>query len=298
LAAALLSLLTVLPAQVSAAQVSCGEVITQDTKLDNDLINCPGSGIVIGADDIDLDLAGHVVDGAPGSGSGVDDSGSYDGLTVTNGTFQQFDLGIHVYEAAHVTVSKVAVADTFDNWMLFTRSPYCVIEKSTGVGSGGAIDLLESENCLVQKNTVFATSSGILLFKTNHSTVRMNSATGGSRAGIELGTANDNLVEKNSTSGSTYGIFVFDSDRNVVRANDMNANLFDGLYVTFSSEGTVAEHNARTETEMTASTSIRRQRCLPRTERTKTEISESRPRRAPPMVVGTKPAVTAIRCSA
>src|SRR4051812_4857460 len=30
------------PAQAFAAQVSCGQVITQDTRVDNDLIDCPG----------------------------------------------------------------------------------------------------------------------------------------------------------------------------------------------------------------------------------------------------------------
>ena len=45
---------------------SCGDVITQDTTLDSDLIDCPGDGVVIGASGITLDLAGHTIDGLPG----------------------------------------------------------------------------------------------------------------------------------------------------------------------------------------------------------------------------------------
>ena len=42
--------------QARASQVSCGDTISSDTKLKNDLTNCPGNGIVIGADNITLDL--------------------------------------------------------------------------------------------------------------------------------------------------------------------------------------------------------------------------------------------------
>ena len=43
----------------AASQVSCGDTITADTTLDSDLVNCPNNGIVIGADDITLDLDGQ-----------------------------------------------------------------------------------------------------------------------------------------------------------------------------------------------------------------------------------------------
>ena len=47
----------------TVATVTCGETITVDTRLRNDLVDCPGIGIVIGADDVRLDLNGHLVDG-------------------------------------------------------------------------------------------------------------------------------------------------------------------------------------------------------------------------------------------
>jgi hypothetical protein len=49
-------------AGAAAAQpVSCGQVITQDTRLDADLTCDAGDGIVIGAPGITLDLGGHKV---------------------------------------------------------------------------------------------------------------------------------------------------------------------------------------------------------------------------------------------
>ena len=50
----------------SASHVNCGDVITQDTTLDSDLLNCPGDGLVIGADGVTVDLAGHTIDGTGG----------------------------------------------------------------------------------------------------------------------------------------------------------------------------------------------------------------------------------------
>src|SRR4029450_12122301 len=46
-----------------ASHVRCGDTITSDTTLDSNLVNCPNNGIVIGADNVTLDLNGHTIDG-------------------------------------------------------------------------------------------------------------------------------------------------------------------------------------------------------------------------------------------
>ncbi len=46
-----------------AANVKCGDTITTDTTLHKDLVNCPNNGIIIGADNITLNLNGHTIDG-------------------------------------------------------------------------------------------------------------------------------------------------------------------------------------------------------------------------------------------
>jgi hypothetical protein len=85
------ALFLMLAGQASATHVQCGDTITQDTRLDSGLIDCPGYGIIVGADGITLDLKGHRVDLRPPAGRfdrpdvavWVDD---HDGVTVTNGT--------------------------------------------------------------------------------------------------------------------------------------------------------------------------------------------------------------------
>jgi parallel beta-helix repeat protein len=87
-----------------AAHVSCGDTIVADTTLDSDLVNCPNNGIVIRADDVTLDLNGHVVDGdgSPAANCdqrtdlcdfGVADDG-HDGVTVKHGSVREFAIGV------------------------------------------------------------------------------------------------------------------------------------------------------------------------------------------------------------
>jgi hypothetical protein len=70
-AVALVAVLGLSAGQASANHVQCGDTITQDTRLDSDLMNCPGNGIVIGADNIKLDLKGYLIDGDGAGLSGL-----------------------------------------------------------------------------------------------------------------------------------------------------------------------------------------------------------------------------------
>ena len=85
-----------LPSTAIATHVSCGDVITQDTTLDSDLNDCPGDGLVIGADGVTLDLRGHLLQATDASQGqqGVDNSAGHDDVTVTNGTIREFFDGV------------------------------------------------------------------------------------------------------------------------------------------------------------------------------------------------------------
>src|SRR5947208_2793447 len=124
-ALALAALLTLAVSSASgkafAAQVSCGQVITQDTKVDNDLIDCPGDGLVVGADDVTLDLHGHTIDGG-GQGRGIavgDQRTLIDGpdrVTVENGTVREFGDGIHLSGSAGSHVQNLTVSGNNRFW--------------------------------------------------------------------------------------------------------------------------------------------------------------------------------------
>src|SRR4051812_48606764 len=90
--------------QALASNVSCGDTITTDTTLHKDLINCPNNGIIIDADNVTLDLNGHLVDGDGTPTAGCDpatefcDEGlvalGHDGVTIKHGRVREFADGV------------------------------------------------------------------------------------------------------------------------------------------------------------------------------------------------------------
>src|SRR6266550_5510732 len=90
----------------AASGVSCGDTITTDTTLHHNLVNCPNNGIIIGADNVTLDLNYHRIDGDgafPAAGCGPQDdcdlgvaSIGHDGVTVVHGSVREFAIGVAV----------------------------------------------------------------------------------------------------------------------------------------------------------------------------------------------------------
>lgn len=80
-----------LPARAAGlGALACGQTITVSPTLTADLVGCTGPGLVIGADGVTLDLAGHTIAGdghaadCPGDAPcyvGVDDSAGYPDVT-------------------------------------------------------------------------------------------------------------------------------------------------------------------------------------------------------------------------
>jgi hypothetical protein len=98
----------------SPTKVACGQTITEDTTLDEDL-TCPPDtdfAIAIGASNITLDLNGHVLSGyAPigrigGVGVFVQDK---EGVIIRNGTIEEFNDGISIAGTRRLTIENLTV---------------------------------------------------------------------------------------------------------------------------------------------------------------------------------------------
>lgn len=232
-----------------ASHVNCGDLLIQDVKLDSDLTDCAGSGLVIGADNITVDLNGHTVDGV-GSGNGIDNSGGYDRVTIKNGTVREFAVGVGLSGANDNRMSQLAVTDNGAGIDL-NDSDRNVIERSitsfsSSVFGAGIFLLNDSDQNLVSKNDVLNNPLyGILVddrsdnnvIEKNH--VR-NTQFGG---GIVLDDANHNRVENNDVSGNgSLGGIVVSGSGNVVSRNELTAN-FDGIRVFSGAADTLVERN-------------------------------------------------------
>jgi parallel beta-helix repeat protein len=104
--------------QVFAATVGCGDVITTDTTLTADITGCMGAGLIIGADNITLDCAGHSIVGANLSyiHYGVQMARppvppetnivGVNGVTVQNCDVSSFYNGIYLYNSANNNIIR------------------------------------------------------------------------------------------------------------------------------------------------------------------------------------------------
>jgi parallel beta-helix repeat protein len=186
-----------------ASQVSCGERITADTTLQQDLVNCPNHGIVIAADGITLDLNGHLVDG-DGTPAGDCDqrkepcdfgvfNDGHDGVTVMHGSVREFAVGV-----------------------LF------------GTASGRARD-----NRVLGVSATRNQFAGLGIFSQVRGLVRNSSGDGSldrEGSGMQLGDANHLRILNNSFRHNAHnGLVIFESSRNVIKGNLFSRNDDEGI---------------------------------------------------------------------
>jgi parallel beta-helix repeat protein len=196
--------------------ISCGDTITVDTKLDRDLLNCPNNGLLIGADNITLDLNGHTI-----SGDGklvrrcprrqICDGGIANdaraGVTIRNGSVRGFGVGVGVGGARENRVLNISSSqNTFFGFVVF-RSAQVLVRGSSGsrniAPDGDGMGVFDSHDVRIVDNE----------FRRNPG------------PGLHVQASTDNLIKGNLFSHSSPGIFLGGeergdrADRNQVRGN-------------------------------------------------------------------------------
>ena len=225
--------------QAVAAHVQCGDVITEDTTLDSDLVDCPGDGLVIGADNVTLDLNGHTIDGDgdsrphPGKDTGIVNgrfdnySGQepgHDGVTIRGGTVREFAHGVQVIIADQISLSRLRLYDNS--------------------GFGGIATYLMS-NGRIQDNRALDNSAGIAVYEPQGRTTITGNVLGrNSGFGIELagGVAGDRL-EDNVAFGNASGLFMFGARGVSIRGNRSFANRGTGISLVEGASENYVEGN-------------------------------------------------------
>ncbi len=97
-------------AGTALAKSGCGAVIKTSTTLTADIGPCPGVGLTVRANNITLDLGGHRVFGtvAEGVWAGIR-LDKVSGVTVKNGSVDNFDAGVVLFRGQRNTVSGLEV---------------------------------------------------------------------------------------------------------------------------------------------------------------------------------------------
>ena len=283
-----------------AVMATCGETIVTDTKLANDLIDCPNEGIVIGADNITLDLNGHTIDGdgTPTPDCPADEpcdvgivntahdgprpvnGPGHSGVTIKNGSVREFDVGFYGFGVLSNHLSRLTMSDHVFHGILFVRgSTDNRIEGNTLRDNGfSALALDRSPNNRVQANIVSNNGTeGILLVPgSDHNVIEGNSVFGSVFAGMII-EAHDNLVSRNRVFANGDGIIVFGSGNTIAENQVVEAiGCPDGCGFGISLEGGAGNLIARNTVFRTLADGIRVAAFDPDTPTLDTVVRENR----------------------
>jgi parallel beta-helix repeat protein len=286
----LLVAIATVPALIPAAQassspapvtVSCGETLTRSATLANDLLNCPGNGLVIGASHITIDLDGHTIDGTGAPKSVGIGNASRSNVTVENGTITDFyfdaaggggsgnvfrkltirrigagckqgDIcaGIFLMNARHATIVDNVISNRVHAFQVngidvFAAPGARIVGNRIGPNAGEGIAIFQSPSTRVLRNELVGNRNGM---DANNSSDRIqvvgNRAHGNSSAGIAVGAVRRARVLDNTTTGNgDDGLFLFDLRDSLVRGNRASGN-YTGIHL-YGGLGGVAQFGGK-----------------------------------------------------
>jgi len=182
----------------AAPAISCGTVITTTTKLTTDVGPCPGTGLVIAADNITVNLDGHRVSGDPGArGSGPDQAGvvlrQVHGVTLKNGTVRGFDAGVAIRAGGRNTVTGVRAIDNV-NYRVVTGRNALPPGNGLSCDLGDGIAVLGSNANRLVGNTIVGNgpySGTAMIDQSDHNMVANNEV------------ADNDIVNQHASDGAT-----------------------------------------------------------------------------------------------
>ncbi len=245
----------------ATATVACGQTITKDTTLTADVGPCDGDGIIIGADNIRLNLNGRRVlgntdQGASGEFAGIRLAGRT-GVTVTGhpgksrktGTVSGFEAGVVIDGGSANTVENLTARDNIgrddafnaelgDGIIIFDSPSNRILNNivvHNGIFDGIGVLGQDSDNTTIQGNTVDdtvgprpeATSS---VGGPAGQGIIVNGADGARRGQIAGTNIEDNTIRR-SGSGGISNINHVDASilRNTVEGNGLTNRAGNGI---------------------------------------------------------------------
>ncbi len=218
----------------------CGEVITANEVLHNDIGPCHGDGLVVRGSNITVDLNGHEIFGEGGQAvehqaAGVRILGQSN-VTVTNGTVRDFYHGVRVTQGSANRVTRMrAVNNQGGNGVVLENSADNVVAENVVVGNGRFAGISTFNSVSLPAGSARNTIRSNL--------VSMNAFMGAH--GISLEHGSGHLVTGNQVvSSGRDGISLFGPVSNAtVTANNVQSNGRHGINVQNGSVGNLVQGN-------------------------------------------------------
>jgi parallel beta-helix repeat protein len=242
-------------------QLSCGDTITTDATLHHDLVNCPNNGIVIGADDVTLDLNYHRIDGDGIPAAGCDpetefcDVGvlndGHDGVTIVHGSVRQFLVGVWGLGVSHNRILGISSSGNECCGLGFFRGTRSLVRNSSGSHTaregGPGMFLIASHDVRVLHNSFRDNGhQGILVDDSTDNLIKGNLLAHNPNFGIILEGADRNRVRRNrSVRNGEAGIFILAGNRNVIARNRVSHARGNGIGVDGGDHNVIARNSVR-----------------------------------------------------
>jgi parallel beta-helix repeat protein len=244
------------------AVVTCGQTLTASVKLTSDLVGCPGTGLVVGAGGITVDLNGHTISGtnaAKSEGVAVD---GHANVRVANGTVRGFRLnGIALRHASRSSVGNLTIreigAGTKEGeaaaGILVDHSPGSTVVESVVTNhvhayQSDGVDVLFSSGVRIQQNRLAQNAwNGLVVVKSPRSSVVGNRLDDNGNNGMEANGASDFVLVSNNHAGGNrnWGLVVGALRQARVLRNTVATNGKDGLLM-FDLASSVIQGNQAT----------------------------------------------------
>jgi parallel beta-helix repeat protein len=228
----------------ASANASSGVlVITTDTTLTED----HQGPIVVAADGVTLDCAGHALTG-PGTFGILVHLRS--GVTVRSCDVSGFEHGINVAASTRSTVTGNTSHDNVDTGFVFDDGSFNVFSLNTAERNGGnGFQATSAASPVLEQNVARENrgTGGIAIASTMNAVIRRNTIVGNANHGIHLFASSRNELTGNTVSSNgIHGIALEGaSAENLVRENTANHNAVDGFAVNDrSSRNTLTANGA------------------------------------------------------
>ena len=223
--------LLAVPATAGAHTPACGATITSDTKLRADLSDCPGDGLVVGADNVTLDLGRRTIDGT-GTGVGIRLAGR-SGVRIVGGTVKEFGIGIGLDGARGNRVTGVALrGHPVRGIEAVNGSDGNVFERLSATENRNAITVSGSQGNVIRLSELSRNAiTGVALIGAPRNRVTGNRlADNGYNGLVVVEGSDDNEVAANAIKGGELGVIVDTAARNRVTLNHIDGAR-DGILV-------------------------------------------------------------------
>ena len=194
----------------NAPAVTCGATLTTSTTLSADLVNCPGTALVVGADGITVDLAGHTISGTNAAGSEGIASDGHSKVRIVGGRITDFRVnGVGIRGGSGNVVRGVTVrrigeggveGEPVSAGIAISKSPRGRVtgnDVSNDVKAFQAdgVDVLDSPGTVVRRNRLARNSwNGLVLLGSPRSRITHNALDHNGNNGAEVNGASDATI--------------------------------------------------------------------------------------------------------